>query len=768
MNFSDFKVFIRSLRRNKLYSGITVMGFAVSLTFIVLLSVYIRQELSIDKFHTRKDRIFRMAGEDGAYWGALVGGQLKETFPDIEAYTRIYQNNRLFGLRSDGAKLPFSALYVDTAFWDMFTFPLREGRGFQGKNEVVLSLSFARKMFGNESPVGKDLNINGTSGWTIVGVADDFTDRTHFDYCDVFFNFNTLDAGWISANNSATFGTYLLEKAGADLQAKIPLMTEQMKKDFWMFKDNYRKQLILEPLESVYWSPVWSPGIHRNSRTLITVLMAIVAVILVLALVNYNNLSVARAGFRSKESAVKRLLGSSNGALFRQFIAESVTLCYIAFIIACFLAFAVLPWFNGLLNTTVVLQDHITFFTLLAAFLAVGIIGIIAGLVPAWLLTRFNPVEVVKGVFRKRTKGGYSKLLISFQFCMAITLIICTLVIWKQTDFMRNYNLGYDKENVVWLESRIGADQKNALDNELRQIAGVELISYAYGTPLDGGDNNTITNYSGTGKQISFQRFEVDSNFFKMLNLQVIPTGVAYDSKGVWLNETAVKAIEAKGLPEELQFFDQKLPVLGVIRDFHIRSLTARMSPLIVFTLQPDLGFSKILVKVSSQDPAGTYERIREVYGRFIQGEPFGSGFMDQTIDAWYEGNARTARLIGYFSVLAIVLSMMGILAMATYFIQQRVKEIGIRRVNGATIESILYMLMNHFMRWILLAFLVACPLAWFVMWRWMQDFPYHTDLSWWLFGSAGIAAFAVAALMVGWQSIKAATENPVNSLKSE
>lgn len=768
MNFLDFKVFVRSLIRNKLYSIITIIGFAVSLTFVILLSVYIRQELSVDDFHVNKDRIVRMEGEEGANWGALVAQSVQDAFPEVEAYTRIYETNSGYTTTADGNKLGIHTLFVDTAFLEMFSFPVVERRNFKAKKEVVISHSFARKMFGDEPALGKDLNYYGNTGWLIVGIFEDFPKNTQFKACDALFNFNSMDANWIGNNNSSAFATYLMTKPGTELTSKIPLMLEFLKKDFWMYKDNYRQQLFLEPLKEVYWSSKATYGIHRNSRTFVSVMMAIVGVILILALINYNNLSVARVSFRAKESAIKKLLGSNNTALFRQFVMESVSLCYAAFVLACILVVSVTPWFNNLLETHIELSQHITLTTVLVTLLGVGIIGLIAGIIPAFIISRFNPVAVVKGAFRKKTKGIYSKALISFQYCVAITLIICTLVIWKQTDFMRNYKLGYNKENIVWLDNKISIQQKEALQSEFERIPGVQLVSFVRGTPIDGGNNQTMTNYGGTGKQISFQQFEVDSNFFNMLELEIIPTGAAYDKDGVWLNETAVKAIESGGMPQEFMYYEQKCPVLGIVKDFHIDDLTSEIEPLIIAPIKPDQGFWTILVKISSENPAGTFEDIKKTYSHFIDREPFDSGFMDRTLNDWYESEAHTARLVGYFSLLAIVLCMMGILAMATYFIQQRIKEIGVRRVNGATINEILYMLMSNFMKWIVLAFVLACPLAWYIMNRWLEDFPYRMNLGLWLFLGAGGIAFFIAALIVGWQSVKAASENPVKALQNE
>lgn len=291
----------------------------------------------------------------------------------------------------------------------------------------------------------------------------------------------------------------------------------------------------------------------------------------------------------------------------------------------------------------------------------------------------------MKGAFRRKTKGVYGKALICFQYTVAITLIICTLIIQKQTGFMRSYDLGFAKENVVWLDNRIEATQKDALRSEFERIPGVAGVSFVAGSPIDGGNNNSF-NYQD--KPVSFQVFKVDSAFFNMLDIEITETGVAESRAGIWVNETAVKELSLGDRPTEL--------------------------------------------------------------------------------NSWYEENDRTASLIGYFSALAIILSMMGILAMATYFIQQRVKEIGVRRVNGATIAEVLQMLISSFMKWILVAFVIACPVAYYAMTEWLSGFAYRTSLDWWLFATAGLFALMVAGLMVGCQSYKAATTNPVESLKSE
>lgn len=533
-----------------------------------------------------------------------------------------------------------------------------------------------------------------------------------------------------------------------------------------MFQRGYAKEFSFEPLTKVYFGGKDGQGMHGNSMSLVVVLSAIALVILLLALINYNNLSVAQAGFRAKEAAVKKLLGTDNGALFRQFILESETLCFISFILAFGGSLLFEPVFNHLLNTQVSVMAHLNAGTIGVVILAVALLGLVAGLAPAFLITRFNPVDVVKGAFRKKTKGVYSKALICFQYTVAITLIVCTIVIWKQTDFMRNYNLGFNKENIISMGNQVSAEQKMALRSEFDKIPGVVGVSFVCGSPVDGGNNMS---FSYKDKALSFQEFRVDSAFFGLMGIEVMKNNVADSKNGIWLNEAAVKALELPDQPLECNpYGGSSIPVYGVVKNFHFRDLTKEVGPAWLRPLGDGDGAWSILVKINATNPGKTFREVKAAYQEFIGGMPVDAQFIDQSIHQWYESNERTARLIGYFSALAIILSMMGILAMATYFIQQRIKEIGIRRVNGATIEEVLRMLVSSFMKWIVLAFVIACPIAWYAMTSWLNGFAYRTDLSWWVFGLAGAFAGCIALLVVGWESVKASTTNPVKSLKIE
>lgn len=774
MSISNLNLFFRNLWRNKLYTCIIVLGFALSLTFVILLGAYIRQELSVDQFHVNKERIFRAVNERSSNFGPTIGGYLQRTYPEIECYTRLYATSEsVENLQHE--QVSFNMLLVDSTFFNMFSFRLLEGdpaEVLKLTNSVVLTRSYARKIFGNEEAVGKELLCNKSHKLTVTGVVEDLPENTHFNKADGIVPFPFLGVLWnnpwmLRNDGNSSFGLYVMAKAGTDLPSKAPDIQEFFQERYWLYQRGYVKEFNFEPLTECYFGGKDEVGTHGNSQMLVTLLAAIALVILLLALINYNNLSVAQAGFRAKEASVKKLLGTDNRQLFRQFIGESMILCFISFGLAIVFSFLFQPMFNQLLNTHVVIGEHCNGMMILWAVLAVAVLGAIAGLAPAFLITRFNPVDVLKGAFRKKSKGVYSKALISFQYTIAIALIVCTIVIWKQTDFLRHYQLGFDRENVICIgNSGVSGAQKAALRSEFEKIPEVAGVSFVCGSPVDGGNNNSFTYRD---RPLSFQVFKVDTAFFRLMGIEVKRNHVAMSPQGIWLNETGVKALELDSMPTECSFDgESSTPIFGVVKDFHFRDLTQEVGSAYFKPLQEGEWPWSILVKINSSDIGRTYKQVTDVYSQFTNGALVEAQFMDQTINQWYESSERTGRLIGYFSMLAIVLSMMGILAMAAYFIQQRVKEIGIRRVNGATVAEVLRMLVNSFMKWILLAFVLACPLAWYAMTQWLSGFAYRIDLSWWVFGVAGVCAAVIALLIVGWQSVKAAMVNPVHSLKNE
>lgn len=796
MRTADVRFFVRNFFRNKLYSGITVLGFAMALTFVVLLTVYIRQELSVDVFHARKDRIVRLANDKGYGYSGPMAVMLKEQFPEVEDYCLFMTNKDGLAAVSPTEKIRYTYAYVSPSFFQMFSFPLLQGNPdevMRERHSMVISQVLAHKLYGNESPVGKEIKVAGVTV-PITGIMADMPENTHFPDFDAAVNVKGLTDYWgwtdgdvLESMGIATFSLYVLEKPGADLKAREQDILSSFQKNGSYYEgENGPKKVVVEPLEQIYFSPYGGGSRKYNSKGLVGVLIAVVGVILMLAIINYINLSIAQGSMRAKEMSVKKLLGSSRRMLFMQYITESVIMCLLAFVIACGLSVLAEPIFNQLMNTHIEVVPLFFSWVFLAVLAIIVCIGIISGLIPAWVVTRFNAIEVMKGAFRKKTKGVYSKVLISFQYVVAIALTICTIVLIKQTRFMEYYDMGFKQENIARFSYVLDAAKKETLRNEVLKLAGVKDVAFVQGDPLDGGNNYS---FDYEGRHLSFQTFNVDTSFFRMLGLQVTPTGISnvegrkymrwtmrngrtesvvLREQSVWLNKEALRQLGLEGLPVGFKVDNHTTSVRGIVNDFHIRDLSQKLEPVMIAPLQGPETPWNMLVQLQGDHQFATFDEIKKVYRQLSEGTPFEATFMDDAIRQWYNRTERISGMIGYLCGLAVLLSAMGILAMATYFIQQRIKEIGIRRVNGATIGEVLEMLMNSFIKWIVIAFVIACPIGYYVMNRWLMSFAYRTTMDWWVFALAGILALCIAGIMICWQSWKAANTNPVEVLKNE
>ena len=772
MQLKNFKVFLNHLLKNKLYTAVTVLGFAFSLTFIILLSVYIRKELSVNSLQKNKERIYRLVNEKFGMYAPPVGNWLQNEFPEIECYTRTYGGNGYLAA-PDNSKIKFDYLLADSAFFKMFTFRLIEGdpeTALKTKNSIVLSEAFARKLFGNRSPLGKQLVVNSGHTCVVTGVVEDISMVSNFSRCDAILNFNILGDFWnypqvLTELGNCSFGLYLMAGPNADLPSKSGQILELFKKDFWIYKEGMVKKVILEPLTDVYFSTIPGRVTEHNSKTHIVVLLAIVILILILSIINYMNLTIARSGMRIKEIAVKKLMGSSRAMLIRQHIYESVFLCFIAFFLAMVFGFLAEPAFNRLLDTQLNLQTQIYGAFMLLLIGVVVLVGFLAGIVPAMVITGLKAVDVLKGGFRRKSKTIYSKILIGFQYAVVIALLIATIIISKQTAFMQNYNPGFNTQNIFYLDNELLPQQYNGFKNELMNIPGVKNVSFVAGTPIDGGNNNSFKYHE---KLVSFQVFVVDSAFFDLMQINITPTGTAYSKDGIYLNRTGVKVLELDSLPKSFKRDEETIPVLGVTDDFNFKSLHQKIGPVMIRQRDTSDYAWSILVGLEGGNIVSTVDKVKAVYSEFTDGVPFDYGFFDQTIKNWYEKEKKTARIVSYFALLSIVISVMGIFAMSIFYNQQKTKEIGIRKVNGATVSEIILLLNRDFVRWVAAAFVVAAPVAWYVMERWLENFAYKIELTWWIFVLSGIAAFAIALLTVSWQTLLAARRNPVESLRYE
>ncbi|MGB6153478.1 MAG: FtsX-like permease family protein [Pricia sp.] len=768
---TSIKSYLRHLVKNKLYTVVTVVGFAISLTFIVLLSVYIQNELAVDDFHVNKERIYRLENESVDF-SPPIAVDLKNSIPEIEDFTRALEGDGRINVSGE-QKLKVNYLGVDASFFDIFSFPLLKGSSeevLQTANSIVLSKSMSVKLFGATDALGKTVFLNTGNEFTVTGIMEDFPESTHFVKQDALVNLKAFKALWGFENIMEEYGfaslsIYLLAKANTNLPSKAPEILDKFKKDYWLYTEGWATTVEFAPLKDLYFSPKIGNGTKSNSKTLITVLSVIVLLILLLAVGNYINLTLAQATFRGKEVAIKKLLGGSKKQLFYQFIKESVFLCLAAVVLALILTTLIEPVFDGLLDTRLYLIEKITIFNVLLFVGAFGLIGVISGILPATKIAAFKPLEVVKGTFRKESKSIYGKIFITFQYTVTIALLACSWIILKQTDFLRGKDLGFNKDNIVRVEYLGTNEQKETIKNALLKVPGVEDVSLTWQSPLTGGSNQTF-NYGE--RSLSFQEFAVDDSFFNVFDIEMEPTGAAYSVEGRYLNQTAIKELGLEDRAVSFTIEEEEIPILGVVSDFNFKELRDKIGPLMLRQQNTDFFADNIFLKINAQNSFQTADKIKSTYADLIDGAEFDLTFVDDTIDQWYAKDERTGKIIGYFTFLSFIISAMGILAMSTFYMQQRKKEIGIRKVNGATIPQILALLNKNFIKWIGLAFIIAVPISWYAMGKWLEGFAYRTTMSWWIFVMAGLTALIIALLTVSWQSFRAATNNPVDALRDE
>jgi len=765
------KSFLIHLWNNKLYSAITILGFAISLMFILLLSVYIKNEYGVDEFHEKKDRIFRLTHGEEAGFAPPSGALLMETFPEVENFTRTKYFEAY--LQANGSsKVADNILFADSSFFNIFSFGMIEGNprtALKTIGSAVLSKSLALKLFGELPELGSKIKMNDETSLEVTGVMEDVPNNTHFKKFGMIINFPTMakvfnDDTFLNKYSHNSYGLYVLTKPKTNLPSKSNEIFELYKGVNWMFKGGYAKSVELEPITESYFSTSHAYEVKNKSKRFVQVLTGIIFLILTLSVINYINLTIAQSSFRSREVAIRKLIGGKKPGLLAASLMESILLSLISSIIAIVLSFQVEPIFNHLLETNIQIINELNLSNLLIAIGFIVLIGVLSGIIPAIKISNFNPIDVVKGKFRMKEKNVYSKIMICFQYLIIITLIISAFFINKQTTFMQNYKMGFEQENLITFENELPKEKQRSFEEILRNIPGVEDVSLTCGTPLDGGNNNCFTE---KGKQYSFQVFRVDTNFFEILDIPVSKTGTAYDKEAILINEAAAKILNIEENPGEYELFDV-WPIYGVVKNFHFRNLKSRLGPAYFKILPKDEYAWSFVVKMNGVSNQETLQRIHKAHNDFTDGTPVKINFFNQAVQSWYEKEERTGKIVKYFAILTVIISVMGLFAMSLYYVQQKQKEIGVRKVNGAKTHEIMHMLNYDFSIWVLIAFAIACPISYYFMHKWLENFAYKTELSWWVFALAGILAFGIAFLTVSWQSWRAAKRNPVESLRYE
>ncbi|WP_288426718.1 ABC transporter permease [uncultured Spirosoma sp.] len=799
------KIAWRNLRREKGFATINIVGLAVGMAATMLLLQYVSVERSYDQFHRNADRIVRVTSqrhEHGIMASQWAGGpfasgnHLKAAFPEVADYVKLYGlPRRVLAVQRREFRVE-KGMYATPSFFNVFSFPLVEGNPQTALTEPmtgVLSVSLAKRLFGSANPVGQLVRLERETPIRITGIFADFPKNSHLqaDYLLSLSTFETLNNPKKepdkSLDNAWTWDgclTYLLLKPGADRQAlasKLPAFTVgQNQRDP---KTGDGLSLHLQPLTDIhlYSHLLYEAGPNGDGNA-VYVLLCVALFIIGIAWINYVNLATARAISRAKEVGVRKAVGSHRSQLIGQFMIESALLNLIAVGGAFALITAALPLFNQFTDQQLT-YDFVTsgrFWLGLGVMYAIG--TVLSGLYPAFVLSGFKPVAVLKsGLAGFREGIALRKSLVVVQFSASVFLLVATITVFRQLQFMRSQNLGVAIDQTMVLSRPVDdstrAGRMKAFKTYLRTESGVRQLTVSSTVPGEkvefvAGGLRLFGRPNEEGKQ--YRIINTDYDFINTYGLKLV-AGRNFDSAlgekdAVIFNRTALRQLgftdPAKAIGQQIDFWDEKLTIVGVIDNFHQQSPREAYDPLIL-RLNPTIA-GPISIKLAGSESTRMVGVIRQAWQRFFPTDPFEFSFLDEQYDRQYRADDRFGQLFGFFTLLAVLVSCLGLLGLVTFTAQQRKKEIGVRKVLGASVTSIVALLSRDFLKLVFIAIVVASPIAWYAMHQWLQDFAYRIDISWWIFALAGLLAVGIALLTVSFQSIKAALVNPVKSLRSE
>lgn len=773
---STFTPFLKVLVRNKTYAAVSIIGLSVSLLFIVVLGIYSKQEFSVDNFHENKDRIYLLTGDNGdSGFANPVGPFVKERYPEIQSYCRVRNWPTVKVGRNETESISAEPLFADSSFFQMFSFPLLDGNPdnvLAHKGCVVLSKSFANTVYGDQYPVGMVLSINGEPH-TVTGIMEDFPSNTQFDRQDIVVNYTSLETLFEEDLNSwyiSNYSVFFLVHKGANLQSTAEDLLKEFKKNYWLYKDSFYKELRFTSLKDAYFDAQGSGGFNKksNDRISVMIFLGIGILILLIAILNYINITLAQSGFRGKEAAIKKLFGSGRSRLILQFLGEALILSLVSIILALILVFVTEPLFNDILSTQLNVKAQFTWDVIVGIVLVLLLLTFFAGIVPALVLSSFKPDELLHRTFSRKMKTSYARLLTIFQYTICITQLICTFFIIRQFNYMTSYNLGYDTDGVYVINNTLDTFARSAgFKSKLESLPDIETVSLANGVMFGSYSN---VSFEKEGQPVRFDGYSVDTNFLNVFGITYESTGIPVTNNTVLVNQEGYNVLQ----PDKNTFFAQlgsyHVQIAGILSDFHMHSLWRAKGPMYIsFIGEEEYAPGYIIIKMRDQsDYFELADRIGTEYNAYSGGADYRAVFMEDSLQESYMEVKKTAKLIGVFAGFSIFILVMGVLAMTLYSVKQREKEIGIRKVNGATIGQILAILNKSIINNVLIAFVISCPLAYFIIDWWLQNFIYKTTIVVWIFIATGLIVAIMSTLFVTLQSWRSATKNPMTSLKAD
>ncbi|MDN5213907.1 ABC transporter permease [Fulvivirgaceae bacterium BMA12] len=791
----------RSLLKNRVFSLINILGLSIGLTACLLILQYVTHELSYDNFHQQKEDIYRIQqnrfnkGILTTQWAAGcagIGPALKENFPEVKAFVKLHGGEGVISYK-DNRFRENRAYYATETFFQVFSYPLISGVDslvLNRPNTVVLSESTAKKYFNEEDPIGKRIKHNGHVEYEVTGIFKDVPENTHMKF-DLLFSFDTYVAltneRALTAWNWDGFYTYIQLASGTDhktFENKLPAFVEQQQGEA-LRQYSADVQFLLQPIDDIHLSPNYMGEFEPNSDRKTTFFLLIVAFfIMVIAWINYINLATAKSLERAREVGIRKVMGSFRRQLIRQFLFESCLLNVMAVFLAIAFVILLLPAFNQLTGKTLTfsLFAQLDFWLALIALFLVG--SFLSGLYPSLVLSGFRPIAVLKGKFKTSSRGtSLRKGLVIFQFFSSVILIAGTYAVYQQITFMKSQDLGVevDKTLVVRAPNVTDStynDKFSAFKNELLNISAISKVASSTAVPgrQPGWNAGGIRRvHEDESQSNQYRVIGVDYDFKDAFQLEVLAgrnfsKEFGTDRETVLFNQSATKLMGFKtieeALGEDIFFWGDTFRIVGVLKDYHQESLKKSFEPLI-FRLIPGAR-PYYSIKLNANNPWETISQIQSRWNFFFTDDPFEYFFLDDHYNQQYQADLQFGRVFGTFSSLAIFIACLGLFGLTSFMAVQKTKEIGIRKVMGATVSNILSLLLKDFTRLVLVAVMIAIPVSWWMINNWLERFAYKIGLSWWLFAIPGLLVMMIALLTASYQTIKSSLANPVDSLRYE
>lgn len=808
MIYYNIKIAIRNLIKYKFYSFINIVGLAIGMATCLLILLFVQDELNYDRYNDKADRIYRVIADfkmGGNVFvtpnlGAPTAEALVNDFPEVEKTVRLQQGGTWFVRYGEKSFKETSVIIADSTFFDIFTIPLLEGdpkTALIKPNTLVLSKKMASKYFGDDDPLGKTLRLDNREDYTVTGVFKDIPSNSHF-HAEFILSLQIDPGGsndyWLGNMNYITY--ILLQKNYnyKNLEAKFPLMVKKyIGPELLMYTGNSLEDFLskgnkagfyLQPLTDIHlYSDLLGELEPNGDIKYVLIFSAIAVFILLIACINFINLSTANSSGRSKEVGIKKVLGSDRKELVKQFLTESVLMSLLAMIIALIIIVPVLPYFNNLSGKELTISYLTNYQFLIGIIILTLFIGFIAGSYPAFFISSFKPVSVLKGKLRSGTRSGYLRgSMVVFQFAASIIMIIATIIVFNQLNYIQNKKLGFNKEHSVIIHDTYILDDKvqsfkNEITKDTRIISGT--VTSALPVESSGSINGTFRDgRTDDEKLVPMASWSVDYDYVPTLGMEIIKgrnfsREFGSDSNSVIINEAVAKHFEWKDpIGKRLSQYTaadgseiRTYTVIGVVKNFHYESLKNSIGPVILF-LRPRTSYA--VFRFKGENTAGVIDFIEDKWNEFAPGQAFQYSFMDEDFNNMYKAEQKIGDIFSTFAFLAIFIGCLGLFALAAFTAVQRTKEIGVRKVLGASVPNVLLLLTKEFLKWILIANVIAWPIAYYFMNNWLKDFAYRIEISWWVFFLAGGIALLIALFTILFQAIKAAIANPVDSLRYE